>query len=149
MGGFRFEEQFLPLLVVTAPSSVDASDLDALFARFEGRFALQTRYALLLDLTGVQHIPPASLRKKIGDWETRHAAETKRWNVGAAIVVRSALVRGALTALSWLATDASPRTHVASTAEGILWCCRKLEAENVPITPALAKLRLEPHELAS
>lgn len=58
-----------------------------------------------------------------------------------AIVVRSPLVRGALTALSWLVADESPRTHVATRAEGIEWCCSLLDRKGIASSPELLVLR--------
>lgn len=77
----------------------------------------------------------------IADWEAAHVDATKACNVGAALVVQSTMVRGALTALSWLVADESPRVHVASLGEGVEWCCKKLETGGIALGAPLARAR--------
>ena len=140
---FLFDERYFPLVLVQSPEEVERDGLEQLFRDFERLFRLELRYALVLDLTNIGHIPSAATRKQIATWEAAHIADTKRWNIGVAIALKSALVRGALTALSWVVQDESPRVHVATRAQAIEHGIKLLEGEGIAITPAIVELRRE------
>jgi hypothetical protein len=138
---FQYDESLFPLVVVTAPATVELAALNELFASFQRSFERKSRYALLLDLSNVSEIPDAGLRRKISEWEGAHVADTRRWNVCSALVIRSALVRGAFTALRWLVADQAPRQHFGSRQEAIDFCISGLEREGIAMPPALVALR--------
>ncbi|MCC6644131.1 MAG: hypothetical protein IT374_00985 [Polyangiaceae bacterium] len=126
MSGFEFDDRRFPLVVVRTPAEFRDADLTEVFRRFEANFARRERYALLLDTTPVLHVPTAKQRAMISTWEKAHVADTRRWNVGTALVVTSALVRGVLTALAWAVPDETPRVHVATAREATAWCAARL-----------------------
>lgn len=142
MSGFEFDDSLYPLVVVRTPARFHDDDFVGLFRRFEANFARRERYALLLDTTPVSHVPTATQRALISDWEKAHVADTRRWNVGTALVVTSALVRGVLTALAWAVPDETPRVHVKTEAEAAEWCTRRLDEAGVPLRPSAGLGRL-------
>ncbi len=131
MSGFDFDDSEFPLVRVRTPPVFDDGDFIALFRRFELNFARRERYALVLDASPVQHVPTAKQRALISAWEKDHVADTRRWNVGTALVVTSALVRGVLTALAWAVPDETPRVHVATVREAVEWCNLRLDSVGV------------------
>jgi hypothetical protein len=133
---FEFDERLSPLVLVTTPAAFEDEAFEQAFRDFEGLFVRRARYALVIDTTAVVHVPSAKQRRRISEWEKAHVDETRRWNVATAMVVSSSVVRGVLTALSWIVPDETPRTNVAKRHEAIEWCCAHLEAAGI-VLPAV------------
>ena len=142
MSGFEFDDSLFPLVVVRTPAQFEDADFAALFHRFEKNFQRGERYALLLDTTPVTTVPTAKQRAIISTWEKAHFDETRRWNVGTALVVTSALVRGVLTALAWIVPDETPRVHVGTEREGVEWCTKRLTECGIELRPSLGRMRI-------
>ena len=120
-----------PLVVITLHDGWSSSDLKWMFERFDELFARRERYVLLFD-TGPAHNPPnATERKLISDWTKRTESEVTRFSLGCAVVFKSALIRGSLTALNWVMPQARPLVYVPSAAEGAAWCVERLREAGI------------------
>jgi len=104
--------------------------------QFEGLFARRERYVFLIDATKATRIPSAAARHTIGKWQNDHQADSKRWCAGGAILVASALVRGAVTAMSWVHKPAVPQYFPPTRKEAVEWCIKTAEDAGLTLTPA-------------
>jgi hypothetical protein len=144
---YGFDLQYFPLVVVlvTSPEAVDEDGIRELFARFADLYRARKRYAILMDTTAAREVPNAKQRKVLTDLYKECIPNVRRWCVGSATVVDSALVRGVITAVTWVVPPPCPLVNVATRKEAIDWCCTRLEAEGIAVPPeakdALAGLR--------
>jgi hypothetical protein len=96
------------------------ADNDALLARRE-------RYAIVVDATRAGVIDSAQ-RKLQSEWMLQHDRDLRTFCAGIAFVITNPLVRGALTAISWLSPMPMPSTVVEKREAAVVWCRERLGA---------------------
>jgi hypothetical protein len=133
--GCAMRVDLFPLVVVTMFSEQDLGDLRALFGAFEQLARDDQRYALIIDLANVRKLADTEARQYIADWCAANREVTQRVNVGSALVAATPLVRGALTALTWLTPFGVPMHHCASLASASTFCSERLRAAGIELTP--------------
>jgi hypothetical protein len=112
-------------------------------SQFERVFARRQRYLFILDATKATHIPSASARQAIGKWQDAHYENTRTWGAGGVMLISSALVRGALTAISWVHKTPAQLYYPATRDQGVEWCIRTAEQAGIPVSEAAQRrLRL-------
>jgi hypothetical protein len=75
------------------------------------------RIFLVTDITQMRQLTPASQRKLTADWMKHTFSLGKVASVGAAHVTPSAILRGIITAVSWVQPPPNPSVCVASVEE--------------------------------
>jgi hypothetical protein len=80
-------------------------------------FATKARHISLTDARKSDH--SARQRKIWADWTNESMAESVRWTIASIVVLDSSFLRGALTALNWLAPPRVPQHVVGSVQEAI------------------------------
>jgi hypothetical protein len=141
----EFYEGAWPLLVHVSPKSYDRASLDLMQTSFERYFERGQKYALITCSPRGSHPPGAQERKAIAEWANspRIREYSRLFCVGSASVVDSALMRGALTAMMWIWTPASPHKAVATLDEAFDYTLEKLENGAVPLPRGPNALRVE------
>jgi hypothetical protein len=142
-GGFVLDDRAFPLVEVTQFDGHDESDWIWVLAQYERLFAQQERYVLLVDASGLTQTVPPKTRKIVGDWIRANLSRCITWNVGASVLMQSGLIRGAFTALMWLARPPVPLEFPATYAAGLAWCIARLERESIYVPLSLRKRQLE------
>lgn len=117
------------LVHVTFAESVADDDIEALFASVREVFRARRRVVLLVDASnsGLS----ASQRKLLIGLMREHEDEFRRWVQDSALVVRSALARGTLTALLWMMKPPYEQKVFSSLDDALSWterCTRELES---------------------
>jgi hypothetical protein len=145
-GGIRIVTVDWPIMLMEITEHrVTDDDLRAALARFEAimRECHQSRekFALVTDLSKLRHLPPASQRKIAADWVNSTSELQKVTNVGGANVTPSAIIRGIVTAIYWLARPATPAAFVATRDEAMQQAIRWLEQDGAPLPPSVVVLR--------
>lgn len=108
-------------IVVEWPAEIDASELSAHFAEMTGLLeASKRRLVCVVDVTSAKGMN-ALLRKEAAQGLRGLAARAASRVAGVAYVTGSVAVRGALTAIHWLAPVPFPTTVVATRAEAMRW----------------------------
>ncbi len=95
-------------------------EYDALLARRE-------RYAVVVDASRSGVIDSAQ-RKLQAEWMQQHDRELRLFCAGVAFVITNPLVRGALTAITWLSPLPMPSTVVDRRDAALAWCRERLSA---------------------
>jgi hypothetical protein len=85
----------------------------------------------------VSAVPEAPTRRRIAEWSKAQEDRTRAYHLGTAMIVRSAVVRGALTAINWLSRPITPQPVYTDPREGAEWCLGALRAQGVTIPQAL------------
>jgi len=134
--GIEFDVSMWPLVLVTMPAVVEIADVAYLQQSYEHVFAAQTRHALLVDTTPIEKTPDATLRKKMKAFEDGRRAIIRDRNIGSAIVLSNALVRGAYTALRWISPQPAPNKAFSNVRDAARWCVEGIEADGQQVPSA-------------
>lgn len=109
-----------PLVVVRPTEAVsNESALDATYAAFTQLLKQPERFALLYDLRGAASSP--ARRRRLLDWLEEHRHELVEHLVGMALIVRTGMERGFVTATLWLKPAPFPLQVFTSEAEAEDW----------------------------
>jgi hypothetical protein len=141
MSGYLFTTERWPLIVVTLAAAPTDEEHDQLFRDWEGVLARREKFAAITDLRSVRSVGGARQRARIAEWTRSVEQAVARYSLGHATVIKSALVRGALTAISWLHQSPAPQTYVATMLEGCDYCVEKLETHRVPVPETIRHYR--------
>jgi hypothetical protein len=125
-----------PLVHVTMPAEIQVADIVYLQESYEHVFAAPTRHALIVDTTTIEKIPDATLRKKMKDFEDGRRPIIRDKNIGSAIVLSNALVRGAYTALRWISPQPAPNKAFSNLRDAARWCIEGIEADGQQVPAA-------------
>ncbi|MBK7773184.1 MAG: hypothetical protein IPI43_03455 [Sandaracinaceae bacterium] len=121
-----------PLVIFTVREGMKASDYFAVFARYEAEvFTRHERYVSITNLSMLDGVPGAQDRKAMAEWMGKHADYVGRWALGNSTVIRSAVVRGALTALYWVQKPPTPQTAHGTLWESIEWGLSTLDQAGI------------------
>jgi hypothetical protein len=131
-----------PLFVTVMPPASSLVDLASYFAGVTKLYDRNQRFATLVETSDVRSIPGAAERRYITQYQNETIDQIRRYNVFTATVVPSTLVRGAMTAMTWMFKPPNEQVWVASFGEGLSLCVEKLRADGQPIPVALEQLAL-------
>jgi len=126
------DDTYLPVLVMVLLEDHGA-DVPWMLSRFEHNFSLGKRYALACDALAVSRPLGAQGRSDIGKWLLANRKNLERYCVGSGIAFPSAFVRGAMTALYWIAPSPMPMYYPSTFEEAARWCVDRLEAAGEPV----------------
>lgn len=134
--GIDFDVSMWPLVVVSMPAAIQIEDIVYLQASYEHVFAAPKRHALIVDTTTLEHIPDATLRRRMKDFEDGRRPIIRVKNIGSAIVLSNSLARGAYTALRWISPQPAPNKAFSSVREAARWCVDGIEADGQAVPAA-------------
>ena len=109
-----------PLVLVTYPKEVTDAFVESLAQDLVAIAKGDRSFAVLVDATSAAPLTAKQRAKIVSATDDNHAAFAMRC-VGQAIVVRSALSRGVLTAMSWLKPPPMPMRTFDSTTLAEEW----------------------------
>jgi hypothetical protein len=132
-----------PVVVIDCPSAFADDSVETLAKGFERIFTRREVFAVAVDTSRVQHVPGARWRKAMAAWmnDEGFRAKQARYNAGSATVLRSAPVRGALTALGWLWKPPTPQAYPADLCDAVDWCIARLAEHGVAPSLSLREYR--------
>jgi hypothetical protein len=113
--------------VVEFVGALDDTEFRAYLRGNEGLLARRERYALVVDASRAATIDSAQ-RKLQAEWMLQHDRELRTFCVGIAFVITNPLVRGALTAISWLSPMPMPTTVTERREPAVAWCRARLSS---------------------
>jgi len=135
-GGFLLDTSRWPLVVVEAPKRpVTDEEIDAFVAAQHAMLARGQRYVEIADTRDVHMMPP-SQRKKFADFLRETDPVATQMCAGLAIVVRSPLMRGGMTAIFWIFQPSYPIKPVASIAEAGEFLIGAAQTANLDLSAA-------------
>ena len=138
----EFVEDFFPLLLAIGPATWTEATVSDMGAQYERYFRRGERYALV---SGGGGTISARERGAIGKWadSPRVRQKSRELCVGSATITRSALARGALTALLWIWKPASPHHIAATPEEAVDWCLLRLAEAKLALPAPSERVRRE------
>ena len=99
----------------------------------------------MLDASETCRLPGPEEREALAEWlrdEARMQRE-RELDVGAAVVVRSGIVRAFVAAVYFVRKPAAPQRWTASWGEAIEWACGRLMEAGVALNEDIERLRTE------
>lgn len=133
---------YYPILFLTIGSKYEVEDLRAFQAEMQPIFARRQKYVLIVKTSPNSYLPDAKMRKAVVEWWKSMADDQARWNLGTAVIVASAPIRGALTALSWLFTSPTPQVFVSNADEAVTWAEKMLRQAGIEPPASASALRV-------
>jgi hypothetical protein len=119
-----------PLLLTVVSGKVSDADVEALKRSNEEALARGGRWISLVDITALTEVPTAVQRRTYAAWRKAHFEALRRHVVAVAFVVGDRpILRGGLTALSWLAQHPSPEAYFATREEALAWLHARLDQD--------------------
>lgn len=99
-----------PIVRCTPYGRPSDEDLDGLFREYERLWRRGERFLTITDLRFSQNVS-GKQRQRIGEWIRENSEAARHCTVGAVVIVESMLVRGALTAINWIAQPEYPTQY--------------------------------------
>jgi hypothetical protein len=137
----RFDTSAWPLLVIRMPAQLDADAIDSFLAGIDAVFTRKARFSAIVDTTALAAFPNAVARQRLVDGLNKRSFTEKAYNLGNGVVIVSAAARAVLTAINWVRPPVTTQYVVGDFAAALEWCCGRLVAANVALTPEIEALR--------
>ena len=141
-GGLSFDETAWPLLYVRYPSNgLTNEGLEVLLDRMMSYLRRRQQFAALVDCRGMTMAHTAHQRRRIAEWFVEPELERLAPHAIAIVVLfRSAVIRGALTAVNWIKPPPAPVKAFGSVADSAPWVRERFAEESIRVTPAMEDL---------
>ena len=141
-GGLIFDETAWPLAYVRYPSNgLNDEGLEVFLERILSYLRRHEKFACLVDCRGMTMAHTANQRRRITEWLAEPELERLSPHaVGIAVLFRSTLIRGALTAVNWVKPPPAPVKAFGSVADAAPWLRDRIGEGNISLTPAIEDL---------
>ena len=127
-----------PLLEIRFEGELDDREFEAYLEEYERYFARGEQYAATFITEPHSPMTKARHAKLQTEWISKHEAQLSALCVGAAFVLPSAVMRGALRAMLWMQPLPVPYRVFGSGSEAVDWADAQLQAAGVEIPRARA-----------
>jgi hypothetical protein len=130
-----------PLVRFNMIGTPQESDWLQLFSTFDELYRRRERFAVLNDTSQLSSAPSAAIRQKVADRAKAHEPQSKLWIVHSATVVSNPILRGAMTALNWLAPPVYKQTVHGTPVDAVNALVASLQQEGIAISATLRTFR--------
>ncbi len=137
MSKYQFNTEHWPIVSVELGESTTDAEHDEIFRRWEAIFARRERFAGITDTRRVRDVGSAKQRARVAEWTKSVGSVVARYSLGHAVVVDSALVRGALTAIGWVHRSPAPERYVGTVPAAWDYCLGNLKAAGIDVPPSV------------
>ncbi len=138
--GLRVDISMWPLAVITMPPVTTPADIEYMQGCYEHIFAAPNRHALIVDTTTIVRVPDAALRRQIKAFEDSRRKAAREKNIGSAVIIENAIVRGAYTALRWISPQPAPNKAFGNMQDAARWCVKGIEDDGQIVAVAAYRL---------
>jgi hypothetical protein len=130
-----------PLVVTELGDDMTDDDTVRLLQLYEGVLSRRARFVGLVDLSAMKRPPGARQRQLIAAWSEKNLLLNQQFNMGSAIVVPNAMVRGALTALGWLFRSPIAQSFEPTIPRAVDWCVQRMNEVALPVPAGLRTMK--------
>ena len=141
MSKYQFSTEHWPIVVVALGETTTDDEHAAIFRRWEAVFARCERFVGITDTRHVRDVGSAKQRARIAEWTRSVEGVVAQYSLGHAVIINSALVRGALTAIGWIHRSPVPERYVGTVLEAWDYCLGNLRAAGIAVPPSVAAHR--------
>jgi hypothetical protein len=131
-----FDESAWPLIYIRYPSNgLNDEGLEVLLERMMSYLRRRQQFACLVDCRGMTMAHTAHQRRRITGWFTEPELQRLAPHaIAIAVLFRSAVIRGALTAVNWIKPPPAPVKAFGSVADSAPWMRERFAEKNILIT---------------
>jgi hypothetical protein len=131
--------EYMPIYWMSFPPEATVEEQMA-FAEARENWAKKARYpvAWVVDLSNLAKAS-AVQRKLFAEHLKRFEEHDERWNVGSALIVPNAWLRGLVTAVFWISPPKFPNKSFSNRFEALSWARKQLDAKlgELPVKSAI------------
>lgn len=139
--GLIFDDNAWPLLYVRFPSKpLSDPGFEYFIERYTAMVERRIAFATILDSRGLTTAITAYQRKRLTEWFEVTGELAGQHHFGIAVLISSALIRGALKAVTWVAPIPVPVQPFGSIADADPWIRAIFAAQRIPLTPPIEAL---------
>lgn len=140
MNGPLVDTTFWPVVRCTPRGDMTDADYQTLFREFQKLWDKGDKFFVITD---TRHSSNASAKQRqlIGDWMKANSASIRRTSLGSVVIVESAIVRGALTAINWIAQPDLQNDYVKSWEQALELALKALEKAGLLTDALRARLK--------
>lgn len=139
--GLIFDEAAWPLLYVRFPSKpLSDEGFEYFITRYTAYVERGMRFATILDSRGLTTAITAHQRKRLTEWFEVTGELASEVHFGIATLIGSAVIRGALRAVTWIAPIPVPVKAFGSISDAAPWVRQILTQQGIPVTPEMEML---------
>ncbi len=136
-----FDFSAWPLVVMRMPAALDLATIDGFVLGIDEVLARKKKFSAIVDTTALKRFPNAVERQRLVEQLNKRTFAERAYNVGNGVVIVSTAARAVLTAINWLRPPLTTQHLVGTFPEAVEWCCGRLVAAGVGLSPALQALR--------
>lgn len=133
----HYDDSRSPLIIFTWRGTISDADVESFTEKMIATLARQQRFAVLVD-TRDSDRPTPKQRQRLAKWANDHASASKQFNVGVSFVIDKAIIRGALTAILWLAPMPMAHSVCAKFDDAEAWLIERLAGAGLRVPPRKA-----------
>jgi hypothetical protein len=142
---FQLCTDYEPVILIELSGTLSDAELAAMSTEVTELLKLQQanriRAAVVLDFSTASAIAPHQ-RRAIGEWRRDVRGLMSQVCVGMAMVVKTPLIRGVLTAIGWFSPEPVPVVYMSSLGDAINWSINACEKSGLSV-PAQVIRRLK------
>jgi hypothetical protein len=131
--GIDVDDSMWPLVVIGFRGELVDEDWRRMFAHYDKLYERREKFHVVNDGMSVKSVMSASQRKLIADAAKAHTEMSRRWCLGGATVVPNAIMRGVVTAITWVAPPAYKLTLHATLPEAVDEALRTLSDREIAV----------------
>jgi hypothetical protein len=140
MAVIEIDDSRYPLVRVTFEGHVADHVFDRYLETMSRLLQRRMKNAIVFDAR-LAKSPTPMQRSKQAAWLKANRETIQRYSCGSAFVIASAVIRGALTAILWVAPIPGAHVVVATLPEAEAWAIGRLTAEGVSLPAAKPAIR--------
>lgn len=122
-----------PVVVCTPRGNLSDKEYQQMFAAFDELWRRGQKFVTITD-TRFNDTATARQRQLIGEWVKKNGPTIQRHSLGSVLIVESAIVRGALTAISWVSQADFSSSYVKNWEQATSATLALLEKAGQPTT---------------
>jgi len=141
--GISIDVTSWPIVGFTLRGAITDDEFERLFVEVEKYWRRGDRFLTITDTRAAANAS-ARQRQRIGEWMKENQASIRQTSIGSIVILQSVIVRGALTAINWIAQPELPPEYAKDWAQASELATRMLERHDM----LTDKLRLRLQRLA-
>lgn len=140
MARFELSTDYWPLFVTVVPTEFSVADVDVYITAVDALYERKERFATLVETSATATMPGAAERRRLADWQNATIGRIQSYNVFTATVIRSPLIRGAMTAMNWVFRPPNEQIVCSEFDEAFTACVARLGADGAAFSSSLTQL---------
>ena len=133
--------EYWPVLLVELGEAPSDGEILRMFDAYDRAYARRERFCAITSSIKLRRLPSPATRQLIATKAKQHEDASKLWMLQSVVVISSTIVRGAMTAVTWLSPPVYPLAHAADLDTAVDIVQRALEGDGRNAPAELVALR--------